>query len=680
MDEMTVDQRRALALASARMRANQAKAGDPQEAKEGFGATLDREISSIPRQLGLTARYAAEGAADLGGIVADPLAAVSNKVLGTKLLPLRAATTDLLDRAGLPKPENSTERVVGDASRFLAGGGGLIKGAQLAGKAGIALASRPGLQAASAVGAGLGGGYARETGGGGGAQVAAALAGGLLAPAGVAGVAKTFSGTKSALNSLRDLPVSPQVSANVNNAVESAGFNLKDLPKRIVDSLEADAASAMKQGDLSPDALRRLVNYRLLGATPGRANLTLNPIDITTQQNLSKIGANSNNAALQKLALRQNENVGTLIGRLNEMGANTSDDAFSGGKRVIDALQTKTNTAKDAIGAAYDKARNTQGLSADIDPAAFTRRADDLLSSNLLNGALPADIRAHLNSIATGKTPLTVSVAEQLKTVIGNQQRNSADGNSRYALGLVRQALDEAPLLGNQGGEAISAFNTARGLNRNFMRMVEKTPALKAVVDGVTPDKFVQDFIIRGSGKSNVVDVARLKNSIKGSPEALKAVREQILSHLKAKATSGKPDEAMSFTQSGYNNAFAAIGERKLMMFFTKPEINQLKAVGKVSLYEQVQPSGAAVNNSNSGALAVAKAFDFIANNPIINKIPFAEPALINPAKNISQSLQARGLNNVPKALLSARNNPQRSSGFPLPLLLSPGLLEDRRN
>lgn len=364
-------------------------------------------------------------------------------------------------------------------------------------------------------------------------------------------------------------------------------------------------------------------------------------------------------------------------------------------------LERTQQRATGRINAAYDDARAKTGLDAEIDPSAFTQRADALLNENLLHGALPADVRNILNNAATGKMPLTVRTAEQVKTAIGNLQRSSSDGGTRRSLGLVRQALDEAPLLpgrqvnpGNvpavpgtvppsvmtQGDDAINAFNHARRLNRNWRTLVERTPALQAIEEGVQPDRFVQDYIIRGSGKSNVMDVARLKNAIKGSPDALQAVREQILAHLKSKAMSGKPDEAMTFTQSGYNNALSAIGERKLRMFFQPAEIDRLKAVGRVAMYEQVQPSGSAVNNSNSGALAVAKAFDWLSNSKLVNSIPFGNAAIGMPAQTIATGIQGAGITSVPGALNLARQPVPMSQRLPLPLLLTPGLLEDRGN
>ena len=675
-----------------------------QAKQPGFGDSLNAAIKDTPRQLGLTARYGLESLGQTADIVGAPLSGVMNKLDPRENSPYRKPSenaTAIADYIGLPNPRTPTERVVGDASRILAGTGGIVKGAQVIGKtvpAVLPLAARPELQAASALGSGGAGGYVRETGGDPTSQIVAAVAGGLIMPGAVAGGQATARGLNNFAQSFRPVPAT--VNIQINNAIEQAGFNPGSLPKPVMAQLERDAAAALRQGELSPDAVRRLVDYRLIGATPGRGNLTLNPVDVTRQKNMSKIGANSSNPKLQGLAMRENENTGTLIRNLNELGADTADDAYAGGQKVMAGLERTAGRKQGAIKDAYDSARAKTGIDAEIDPSAFTQRAGDLLKSNLLEGSLPADVRRILNDAATGKLPLTVSTAEQIKTAMGTLQRSSTDGSVRAAIGYVRQALDEAPLLpgrqvnpGNmpavpgtvppsvmtQGDDAIKAFNAARGLNRNWRGLVENTPALKALEDGVQPDKFVQTYIIQGAGKANVMDVARLKNAIKDSPEAIQAVRQQILAHLKAKATSGKPDEAMQFSQSGYNNAFSAIGERKFRMFFNKTEIDKLKSVGRVAMYEQIQPSGSAVNNSNSGALAVAKIFDFLGDSKLVNSIPFGNALVSQPAKTLSTSIQSSAVSNVPNALLAA---PAKQPRFmPGNLLLLPGASSpDRRN
>lgn len=685
------------------------------EPKEPFGKRLNREVADIPRQIGLTVRHGAQGLADIMDIPGAPLTAtlnaafpatpsMSNLVTGQQPAPRfntpGQSVTNLLDMVGLPKPQTATERIVEMPSRMLAGGGGMLgmagRGANVAQgttKAVLSqMAAKPGLQASSAIGSGLAGGYTKETGGDATSQFLASLTGGIVAPVGVQG----FSSAKNAAMNLLNRGQQPNVTIIVGNTLKNSGINVADVPKSVLKRIEADVSQAMKQGPLDEMAVKRLVDYRLVGATPARGNLTLNPVDITRQQNLSKIGANSQNPRLNELAIRQNQNTGKLIGGLNQMGADTADDAYAAGQKITGTLAARNEAARDEISAAYNLARDASGRSVPLDHVVFTNKVNDLIDKAMLGGQLPSGVRDTLNKIAKGEIPLTVEVAEQIKTQIGNLQRASNDGSTRMALGFVRQALDDAPLMPSKtvnpgnlpavpgtvppgnlevGQQAIDAFNKARGLHRNWMQQVESTPALQAVVDGIEPDKFVNQFIIGSGTKSNVMDVAKLKSQIAGNPQALQAVRGQILAHLKGKATSGNADELMQFSQSGYNKALAAIGERKLKLFFSPEEINQIKAIGRVASYEQVQPSGSAVNNSNTAGMMLNNVFEWLGNNPVTRKIPFGQTIVNQPAADIAGALNARSTMNVPGALLMPQQ--KKPPVFPLPLLLTPGLLAE---
>lgn len=648
-----------------------------------FGQALDEGLRDIPRQAGLTARSALNGIGGFADFVTSPLRAGMNSLLAgsqeranmiaDKIAPDQrrepmqiqsGSGQALADLLGLPQPQNGTERLVGNGVEFMAGGAGLLalgrsmaRGApSVAQRVGESLAASPAQQLMSAGAAGLAGGYTRETGGGPGAQLVAQLAAGIGTPF-AAQVAQR--GGRALASSLRPAEIPPiQIDMTINNALTgmpSAGgqgstMTLASLPADVAADLRKDVAAAMQiSGNLSPDAIRRLADYRLTGLTPNRAGLTLTPADVTRQRNLAKQSANSSDPAAQSLANMENSNNDLLTQGLNRLGANTPDDKIAGAGRIMSGLESTNNRATTAIDKRYADARDTQGRSVALDPNAFANRAGDLLHEANIESFLTPDIRNKLNSFASGQTPLNVEIAEQFKTNIGNIQRGSQDGNTRKALGLVRQALDEAPLLADQqiGQESIKAFNSARTLNRRWMNIVEKTPALQAIRDGVEPDKFVQDFVI-GNGKgASVMSAAQLKNNISNTPDALQAVKEQIVSYLKNQGKSGAADELVNFSQSGYNKALANIGDRKLALFFPGDELAQLKAIGRVASYEQVQPKGAAVNNSNTAAALLDRLL------PVLGKIPFGQQAVGTPLQNMMLSSQVSGTLSAPRSLVA---------------------------
>ena len=171
---------KAIAAVAAAMKAE--GQGIPVEVMSQPSKTADLE-----RQLGLTARYGAQGLAGVAGIAYDPIAAVQNYLFGTETQPLREQVKRALTDLGVPEPETATERVIGAISEGAVGAGGqaaLARGAERALTAGAQrvagqLAAQPGAQAAAG---GTGGGAAQavaEAGGGPGAQLAAGLAGGI---------------------------------------------------------------------------------------------------------------------------------------------------------------------------------------------------------------------------------------------------------------------------------------------------------------------------------------------------------------------------------------------------------------------------------------------------------------------------------------------------------------------
>jgi hypothetical protein len=127
----------------------------------------------------------------------------------------------------------------------------------------------------------------------------------------------------------------------------------------------------------------------------------------------------------------------------------------------------------------------------------------------------------------------------------------------------------------------------------------------------------------------------------------------------------------MEWSQSNYNKALRAIGDRKLEMFFSPEELTQIRAIGRVASYEQFQPKGSAVNNSNTASAGLAAILDRVAGSPLLSKIPLGN-MLAGPAQNISVGIQANRAMNVPGALVGnalARPSP------PPGLLLSPAAL-----
>lgn len=152
-------------------------------------------LDQVGRGFDLGTRAALEGIGSTIGIASDPIAAIGDRIAGRPVFgTARQGFSSLADAMNLPLPQTPAERISGDVTGALAGGGGLIgMGRSLAMRApGIAqaagefLSSQPASQLASIVGGSGAAGVTREAGGSERAQGLAGLIGGLGVPASAA--------------------------------------------------------------------------------------------------------------------------------------------------------------------------------------------------------------------------------------------------------------------------------------------------------------------------------------------------------------------------------------------------------------------------------------------------------------------------------------------------------------
>lgn len=621
----------------------------PAKAVQAGGALRD-----IPRQLGLTARYAAEAATGFADTLASPIRAGLNMLPGVNIQPASTTVGQIADRLGAT-PRGADERVIGDMTRTGFGALGLTGAADLLSKGATGLtrsaltqlSANPGVQVVGGVTAGGAGGAVRENGGGPLEQFAASLAGGI---AGGMAANKAAGMAESGANAFRQLttPRTQQIRAadqQIQLTLERSGIDWSQVPEGIRQGMRAEVAQALNTGgQLNPDALRRLLAFRATGTTPTVGMLTQNPGQITREMNLAKTGANSTDQSLQRLPGLQNQNIQTLLNRLDDAGAYGAPDAAGAGSRAIGGLQGQVAQQRGNINSLYGAARDSQGRSLPLNGGVFTTRANQMLDEAMVGGALPQDVANTMNRIARGEMPFTVEIAEQLKTRIGNLQRGSSDGGARMALGLVRQALDDAPLMqspqvnpGNlpaapgavppsnltTGQASIDAFNRARTANRAYMQQLEANPALAAVDDaaaavrGNPALRSVEDVVGSAGfmgkyvlGKSATPgEVRSLVQQV--GPQGAEALRQNVVRYLRDAATNST-DDITKFSNDAYRRALRDIGDEKLLALFTPEQVLNLRNIGQAAKYMQAQPAGSAVNNSASGALMLGRGLDML--------------------------------------------------------------------
>ena len=648
------------------------------------GKSLNRGLSDIPRQLGLTARYALEGPAQAAQVFTEPIAGLM-RMGGIATKPLGEVAAGLADSIGLPKPETAQERVVGDATRLVAGSGGLIGSAGqmaklpgMAGTVGAGLAANPVQQLSSAAGAGVMGGLSREGGGNEIQQAGSALIGGVvggMAP-GAANAALT-AGRK-----LLNAGMTPQaMDIQISSALQRAGMDYSQVPERARQAMRAEMAGALKAGrELDPEAVRRLAEFRTLGVTPTRGMVTQDPVQITREMNLAKIGANSADGELQGLARVQNQNNARLIQVMNEQGANRGN-AAQAGDALTSAVIGRRDGLRSAEQAAWDAAKSSPGYRAPVSAQPLSAINAALGDEGLMPFMNPT-ISRYMEAFQTGQQPFTPQAYRNLQSMLSREVAKG--GNEGAAAGLAQRILRDADLrpagfadtnntLVTQGvaagmraadgaaDDAISAVNRARQATRQAYAYEDSSPLVRSVLSGGAssdPERIATRYIIGGTANEARDVLAQL------GPQGSQVVKDALIANLKESALGkGASDEVGKFSQSAFNRALNKIGDRKLSLLFTEEELGRLRMTGRVASYAQNQPVGSAVNNSNSGSLVVGQALDMLRNVPIIG------PNIGQPLQNLNVSIQQRAAQNVLPGLLAAQ--PKQPL---LPGLITPGI------
>ena len=673
-----------------------AKAYADSKGKQPAAVTVGKELNSIPRQFGLTARYGLEGLANSAELVTEPIRAITDRLTGNvgNTKPAGKLATQFADFVGLPSPQNADERVIADATKLGFGsmgmGGAANKFAKMTtGATADALkflAANPAQQAATAAGAGLGGGASREAGGSQLEQGVAAVAGGL-------GGAAALSAGKSAANLAKQLfnkgLTQQQLDVQIGGILSRTGVDYNQVPEKVKQSLRAELASSLNANkELNADAVSRLAAFKEAGVTPTRGMISQNPVQITREMNLAKTGANSSDEGLQGLALMQNQNNAKLIGNMNNMGANLGD-IEGAGQTVTNSIFGRQAGLRGAEQSAWDLAKSSPGYKQPISagPLSDINRA---LDDEALMPFMNKEISKYMEAFQTGQ-PFTPQAYRNLQSMLSSEVAKG--GNEARAAELAARILRDSELkpagllntgnlpvpqglanalsgADNAATEAIGAVNTARGATRSAYAFEDSSPLVRSVLsDSATSDpaRIAQRYVIGGTA----TEAAEVVNQV--GPQGLPVIKNAILAHLKDKALSGAADETGKFSQAAFNKALAAIGDRKLSLLFTPEELRMLQVNGRVAALMQSQPIGAAVNNSNSGALMLGRGYDGL--RALAGKLPFGQQMVLDPLSNISASVMTKKAQNVLPGLLRETEKLPIYQPLLLPAALSGGLL-----
>lgn len=615
-------------------------------------------FENLSRQVGLTGRYALEGAGQVADVATEALAAPM-RALGIPTKSTSQLATSAADWVGLPRPETSQERIVGDATRFGFGAAvpaGLASkllpaATSSAGRAGLSgLAANPAAQIGGGAGSGGLSSAAKEAGFNEYGQLAGGILGGVAG--GMAGnsAMKLASAVGEPLG--RAVGVKPLVEAQnpkrmsdaslattLRNRLSITGGDWDAIPGRVQSSIMADVRRANSLDNLDAQAMQRLADFRALEVTPTRGAITRDPIQFSREKNLAKAGANSRSGSAQGLAQVEHDNNQQLIRQLQGLEGGREVDALEAGRRIAGGITGQRDALRNAEQSAWDVAKASEGYRMPMQ-AQVLGEVNQALGDAGMMPFMDNRISSYMQALQENPGQWTPQAYRNLQSMLSKAQ--AAGGNEAAAAGIARRVLDGAELkpaatqIPNPGslpatGAQASVFSATDGVPRDAMDAIDRArSATRAAYAFEDSSPLVRKALSDGS----MSDPARLGNHLLNStadeaaeiarhlgPDGMQLARNALATHIKQKALSGAADEVGNVSQRALNSTLRKIGDEKLGFFFGQDEVNQLRRLGRVASYMQAQPAGSAVNNSNSGALMVGKGLDLLTG--ISSKIPF---------------------------------------------------------
>ena len=310
----------------------------------------------------------------------------------------------------------------------------------------------------------------------------------------------------------------------------------------------------------------------------------------------------------KELATRYNEQNAQLVENIDAIKENASPNVYGtnhveNGQSLIDAYLDIDKQRLANIDSKYEALRQAAGGNFPIDGVAFADNALNSLKKNLKTEFLPDSIMRQVNAFKRGE-PMTFEQFEAMRTNLASEMRKAdraGDGNAEFALGKVREALEDLPLVGETAELKILA-DDARSAAKERFDTLDADKAYKSAINGkVAPDDFIQKFVI--NGKKNDIDT--MVRHLGEDSQAREVMAAGVVNWLKSKAGI-LPDGSGAFSQKGFNKALSSIDPKILNI--VGPEVNaQLQALGKTARNIQERPAGGYVNESNTFVSGLAE-------------------------------------------------------------------------
>jgi hypothetical protein len=370
--------------------------------------------------------------------------------------------------------------------------------------------------------------------------------------------------------------VSPELrQAIVNTARRSGGVVNPEVLARHVDADSLPVRVRLTEGQATGDVQLLSAEQNMRGRTP-------------------------------QFAERFNEQNRALAQNMQAIRDEAGPDVFSAnvvehGDTLINAYRTVDAAREAQVTQAYQALRQGAGGQFPVGARTLLGNATQELHRRLLFDHAPPTVMKTLERLAANPGSMTFENFESLRTNLARIQRSSVDGNERAAAGVIRNAMEDLPLV--PGAARLKPLaDRARALHRERREAIEADPAYEAAVnETVPPDRFVQRFVIGGTRDN----LARMRSTIGADESAAQTMGVAALDYLRDQARLSPTYEG-NFATASYSKALNRLSP-SLRSLLQARQVEQLEQLGRVAGYTTFQPRGSFVNNSNTFTAAAAE-------------------------------------------------------------------------
>jgi hypothetical protein len=307
-------------------------------------------------------------------------------------------------------------------------------------------------------------------------------------------------------------------------------------------------------------------------------------------------------------------------------------DYVSNAQGAIDLVREKIDTYKTEKKQAYKDLEDFGAGKLEVDSKTFAQNAMNALTKNEDIDFLPPTIKTKVDQYIAGK-PMNFDQLQNLSTQIARETRKAQradDGNAVHALTLVRNELENLPLIG-ETAEAKVFADKARGLAKREFDLIDKTRptynAVYAMVEngGADTKNFIQNYVFSSKNQ----DFAKMMDLVGDSPQAIQNLRAGTLDYMLRNST----DASGNFATGKFAKTISDLDvNKKLDALFGAEEASKLRKIANAGTLIEARPKGSFVNESNTTTAAGQLAKEYVGG--VLQDIPIVK-SIIKPATNL---------------------------------------------